>query len=97
MSAGSIGSAASAPDAGSPATPLYDLRGLTCPMPVLKTRKRLLGMKPGERLLVWTTDPLAIIDIPVFCRQDGHHLLESGASADGHAFLIARGEKPSEG
>ena len=69
----------------------YDLRGLKCPMPVLKTRKRMLGLEPGERLWVHTSDPLAVIDIPHFCQQSGHALIESETAEDGHRFLIQRG------
>lgn len=70
---------------------IYDLRGLHCPMPVLKTRKRLASMASGERLWVHTSDPLAVIDIPNFCRESGHALVESEKAADGHRFLIERG------
>jgi tRNA 2-thiouridine synthesizing protein A len=69
----------------------YDLRGLKCPMPVLKTRKRMLALEPGERLWVRTSDPLAVIDIPNFCRESGHALIESEKAGDGHRFLIERG------
>jgi len=69
----------------------YDLRGLKCPMPVLKTRKRMLGLSPGERLWIHTSDPLAVIDIPHFCRENGHALIESETAEDGHRFLIERG------
>ena len=69
----------------------YDLRGLNCPMPVLKTQKRMRAMAPGERLWVRTSDPLAVIDIPNWCRESGHALIESEKAADGHRFLIERG------
>lgn len=71
--------------------PRYDLRGLKCPLPVLKTRRRLAGMAPGSELTVETTDPLAGIDIPHFCHQEGHHLLESTRTETGHCFVIRRG------
>ncbi len=70
---------------------VYDLKGLNCPLPVLKTRKRLAGMAAGARLWVETTDPLAVIDIPAFCNDDGHRLLASEAAGTGHRFLIERG------
>ena len=70
---------------------VYDLKGLNCPLPVLRTRKRLAGMQPGGRLWVETTDPLAVIDIPAFCTETGHRLVASEAVADGHRFLIERG------
>lgn len=70
---------------------IYDLKGLNCPLPVLKTRKRLSSMAPGSRLWVETTDPLAAIDIPAFCQEDGHKLIEKHARNGGHRFLIERG------
>lgn len=70
---------------------IYDLCGLNCPLPVLRTRKRLAGMKPGERLWVETTDPISVIDIPAFCNEDGHRLVERRATARGHRFLIEKG------
>lgn len=72
-----------------PAT--YDLRGLNCPLPVLKTRKRLAGMAPGSRLWVETTDPLAGIDIPAFANEAGHIIVETTIVDGGHRFLIERG------
>ena len=73
------------------AAAVYDLKGLNCPLPVLRTRKRLAGMPAGARLWVETTDPLAVIDIPAFCADDGHRLVASEAAPGGHRFLIERG------
>lgn len=73
------------------ATRRYDLRGLKCPLPALKTGRRLAGLKPGDVLEVETTDPLAIIDIPHLCQQQGHVLLVSEETATGHRFTIERG------
>ncbi|HTV67199.1 MAG TPA: sulfurtransferase TusA family protein [Rhizobiaceae bacterium] len=70
---------------------IYDLKGLICPLPVLKTRKRLADMRPGSQLWVETTDPLAGLDIPAFCYESGHRLVETVASEGGHRFLIERG------
>ena len=70
---------------------LYDLRGLKCPLPVLKTRKRMDAMRSGEELVVETSDPLAGIDIPHFCREDGHQLIEGQSTEDGHRFRIRKG------
>jgi tRNA 2-thiouridine synthesizing protein A len=72
-----------------------DLRGLKCPLPVLRTRKALRRMRPGERLLLLCTDPLAGIDIPHLLREEGDGL-EHRAESDGVArFLIVRGERPA--
>ncbi|KMO39628.1 preprotein translocase subunit TatB [Methylobacterium tarhaniae] len=51
-----------------------DLRGLKCPLPVLRTRKALRGLAPGEGLSVRCTDPMAAIDIPNLLRESGDHL-----------------------
>lgn len=74
---------------------IYDLRGLNCPLPVLKARKRLGAMAPGGRLWLETTDPLAVLDIPAFCTEAGHRLVESNAVEGGHRFLVERGVKAS--
>ncbi len=71
---------------------IYDLKGLNCPLPVLKARKKLAGMRAGSRLWLETTDPLAAIDIPAFCAESGHTLVETTAVEGGHRFLIERGE-----
>ncbi len=69
----------------------YDLRGLNCPLPVLRARKRLQAMPAGSRLWLETTDPLAVIDIPAFLAESGHLLVESAATGRGHRFLVERG------
>ncbi len=49
-----------------------DCRGLKCPLPVLKMEKRLAELLAGARLTVLATDPMAKVDIPLHCRQNGH-------------------------
>ncbi|CUX80097.1 MAG: tRNA 2-thiouridine synthesizing protein TusA [Roseibaca calidilacus] len=68
-----------------------DTIGLLCPLPVLKARKRLKGLGSGAVLRVLTSDPAALVDIPHFCHESGHALLETQDMPDGtHAFLIRR-------
>ncbi|MBJ6987016.1 sulfurtransferase TusA family protein [Devosia sp. MC521] len=50
-----------------------DARGLKCPLPVLKLEKAAATANAGDQLLILTTDAMAKIDIPLFCRQNGHH------------------------
>ena len=71
---------------------VFDLKGLNCPLPVLRTRKRLSGMTAGDQLWIETTDALAVIDSPAFCQDNGHRLVASEAVEGGHRFLIERGE-----
>ena len=68
-----------------------DLRGLKCPLPVLKTRRHMRDLAAGTLIRIETTDPLAVIDIPHYCREDGHQLLESAPVAGGHVFVIEQG------
>jgi tRNA 2-thiouridine synthesizing protein A len=68
-----------------------DLRGLKCPLPVLRTRRHLRDLPKGARVEIETTDPLAVIDIPHFCAQDGHRLVASAPVAGGHSFVIENG------
>ena len=69
----------------------YDLRGLKCPLPVLKTKKRMAALVSGTRIWVETTDPLAVVDIPHFCAEDGHRLIETRYVDGGNRFLIEKG------
>ena len=76
-----------------------DARGLLCPLPVLKARKALVGMAAGEILEIAADDPMAAIDMPHFCREAGHVLVEvraavetaGGAAEPGPLFVIRRG------
>lgn len=70
---------------------IYDLKGLNCPLPVLKARKRLSAMQSGAQLWLETTDPLAVIDVPAFCTENGHQLIETQTVDGGHRFLVERG------
>ncbi|WP_424931500.1 sulfurtransferase TusA family protein [Amaricoccus macauensis] len=53
-----------------------DATGLLCPLPVLRARKKLLSMAPGTVLRVLASDPAARIDMPHFCAEQGHELLD---------------------
>jgi tRNA 2-thiouridine synthesizing protein A len=68
-----------------------DLRGLKCPLPALRTRKALAGMRPGDLLIVECTDPLAGIDIPNLVRETGDRLEETRKEAKVTTFRISKG------
>jgi tRNA 2-thiouridine synthesizing protein A len=53
-----------------------DALGLLCPLPVLKARKRLSFMTSGQVLQMVADDPAAIVDVPHFCAETGHALLD---------------------
>ena len=71
-------------------TETLDAKGLLCPLPVLKARKRLKSMAPGQVLCVLATDPAAVVDIPHFCAESGHTLLETREDQGAQAYFIRR-------
>ena len=70
---------------------IIDCEGLLCPLPVLKARKRLLQMAEGTVLCVRATDPMAAIDMPHFCAEAGHSLLETRLDGVVQVYIIRRG------
>ena len=68
-----------------------DATGLLCPLPILKARKRLKSMGAGKILRLITTDPAAVVDVPHFCTEAGHELLESREEGPVQLYLIRRG------
>ena len=71
-------------------TTKLDLTGLKCPLPALKTRKALMSIRPGERLEVHCTDPLAIIDIPNLLAEMGDSLEATDREGNRIVFLIEK-------
>ena len=67
-----------------------DLSGLLCPLPVLKARKRLEAMPAGAILKVIATDPVSAIDMPHFCNEQGHTLLDQAKDGEALIFRIRR-------
>ncbi len=67
---------------------VLDAKGLNCPLPILKTKKKLKDVPAGETLEVLATDPGSVADFDAFCRQTGNELLESGNEGDVYRFLI---------
>jgi tRNA 2-thiouridine synthesizing protein A len=59
-----------------------NLRGLKCPLPALRVRKALTGLKSGDLIVAECTDPLTAIDIPNLLRQTGD-TLEGKSEAGG--------------
>ncbi len=72
---------------------ILDVIGQRCPLPVLRARKRLLRLDPGALLRVFASDPVARIDMPHFCAEAGHELVEIRDRGTWIEFLIRRGEQ----
>ena len=67
-----------------------DLRGLKCPLPALMTRKRLRDAAPGTEIAVVTDDPMASIDVPHMCRQEGYEVLAVSRDGDVARMTLKR-------
>ncbi|MFZ2267236.1 MAG: sulfurtransferase TusA family protein [Azonexus sp.] len=52
-----------------------DVKGLNCPLPILRTKKALAEMESGKILRVQATDPGSLKDFPAFAKQTGNDLL----------------------
>ena len=68
-----------------------DLRGLRCPLPVLRAKKALRTLPPGGALEVLADDPLSPVDFAAFCQASGDALVENVESAGAFRFLIRKG------
>ena len=66
-----------------------DARGLNCPLPILRTKKTLNEMEPGQTLRVLATDPGSVRDFEAFARQTGHVLVAHGES-NGEFWFVVR-------
>jgi tRNA 2-thiouridine synthesizing protein A len=71
--------------------PVLDLRGLKCPLPALLAKKALTPLGPGHELTVLASDPLAVVDIPHMCIQEGHDVIAVTPSGDHQIFRLRRG------
>ncbi len=67
-----------------------DAKGLLCPLPVLKARKRLQALASGQVLRVLADDPAAIIDMPHFCNEAGHTLVSTQDVPEGQLYFIKK-------
>ena len=76
------------PDVLPGADETLDVRGLMCPLPVLKARKALKRLAPGTTLQVLATDPASVIDFKHFCETTPFALLDWREDAGVYAFRI---------
>ncbi|MBX5454479.1 MAG: sulfurtransferase TusA family protein [Acidobacteriia bacterium] len=71
---------------------VLDAKGLNCPLPILRARKALKDVPPGETLKVLATDPGSVKDFEAFCRSTGNQLVESKVEDGVYSFIIKRTE-----
>ena len=78
-----------------PGETLLDVKGLACPLPVLRANRALRSMPEGARLRVLATDRAAVQDFHAFCRETGHALVAFGEEAGVLSFVIRRRPDPA--
>ena len=69
---------------------VLDVKGLNCPLPILRAKKALKDIPTGGTLQVLATDPGAVKDFEAFCRTTGNELVESKAEGNVFSFVIKR-------
>ncbi len=69
---------------------VLDVRGLLCPMPIVKTKKAIDQLDAGQTLRILATDPGAVADFHAWTRRTGHKLLESEQVGKEFHFLVEK-------
>lgn len=67
-----------------------DVKGLKCPLPIMRAAKALKEVAADATLEVLATDPGSVADFEAFCRSTGNQLVELTANAGVYRFLIRR-------
>jgi tRNA 2-thiouridine synthesizing protein A len=67
-----------------------DVRGLNCPLPILRAKKALAAMASGQILRVEATDPGSVRDFQAFAKQTGNELVEHSESGQVFSFLLRK-------
>ena len=69
-----------------------DLKGLSCPMPVIKTAKAMKMLEPGQLLEVLATDPGSVADFKAWAQTTGNPLVEADQSAGVYRYVLRKKE-----
>jgi len=69
---------------------VIDLRGLTCPGPILQTKKAIDELEPGQVLEIWGTDPGTKSDMPAWAKRAGHEFLGVEDAGDYMKFYVRK-------
>jgi tRNA 2-thiouridine synthesizing protein A len=67
-----------------------DARGLSCPMPIVKTAQAIKLVASGELIEVLATDPGSVKDFAAWSRTTGHELVEQSVDGGVFRFVIRR-------
>lgn len=67
-----------------------DCRGMSCPIPILKTKKAIDGLTTGQILKLIATDPGSVNDIDAWTRRTGNELVDSNTSNSEYVFFLRK-------
>lgn len=67
---------------------ILDAKGIACPLPILKTKKLMKQMSPGQILKIVATDPGSVKDFSAYCVQTGNELISSDEVDGVYSYLI---------
>lgn len=71
-------------------TKVLDVKGMSCPMPIVRTKKEMDTLSLGDILEVQVTDKGALADMPAWANAAGHTILEKKEEADVLTFFIQK-------
>lgn len=71
---------------------VLDVKGLCCPMPVVKAKKAIEALQIGEVLEIIGTDPGSKGDIPAWAKRGGHEFLGSKEDGEVFHFFVKKGK-----
>ncbi len=69
---------------------VLDCSGLSCPMPILKTKKAVDGLQSGQVLKMIATDPGSTSDMLAWTEKTGNELVASEKEGDKFIFYIKK-------
>ncbi|MFJ8235909.1 sulfurtransferase TusA family protein [Ureibacillus sp. NPDC094379] len=72
-------------------TKVLDVKGMSCPMPILRTKKEMDTLSSGDILEIHVTDQGALADMPAWANAAGHTILDKKTEADVITFFIQKG------
>lgn len=67
-----------------------DLKGLSCPIPIVKTAQAVKALEPGDLIEALATDPGSVADFAAWCTSTGNELVEQGATDGVYRFVIRK-------
>ncbi len=71
-------------------TQVVDARGLSCPMPIVRTAQACKGLPSGAALELVATDAGSVKDVAAWCRATGNELVEQTSDGAVYRFVIRR-------